>query len=129
MPSDDAEPAIARPTQCGDARQASRSAISVKPIGKASVDTHVGTPSAMIVAGRALGEHERRAADGEHHRDRGAGEAADDVRDVGDAALGQELAGGEREQLALARGDRGAEQADPEREVQRERRRRRECRC
>ena len=41
----------------------------------------------------------------------------------GDAALGQELAGGEREELAFARRDGGAEQADPQREVERERRR------
>ena len=38
-PEDDARrAAIARPDQCGDARHASRSAISVKAIGKASVD-------------------------------------------------------------------------------------------
>ena len=36
--------------------------------------------------------------------------------------LGQELARGEREQLAVARGDGRAEHADPERQVLRERR-------
>ena len=36
------------------------------------------------------------------------------MRPLGDAAFGQELAGGEREELPVARGDRGAEQADPQ---------------
>ena len=110
--------ATARPTQCGDARQASRSAISVKPIGKASVGDprrHARARSSSPAA-RSL-QHEREAADREHHRDRRRrAKPPTTCATVGDAALGQELAGGEREQLAFARRDRGAEQADPERQ-------------
>ena len=43
--------------------------------------------------------------------------AGDDVREVADPAFREELAGGERQELAFTRGDRGAEQADPERQV------------
>jgi hypothetical protein len=42
------------------------------------------------------------------------------VRDVADSSLRQEFAGGEREQLAFARGDSRAEESDPQREVLRD---------
>ena len=109
-----------RPHQCGVAFHASRSAISVKAIGNASVETQTGTSTATIVRGLSLALDERQAADRKHHRDGGAGEARDDVRDV-DRAFGKEFAGGQRQQLAFAGADGGAEQADPEREVERER--------
>src|SRR5262249_25251474 len=41
----------------------------------------------------------------------------EDVRGLADASLRQELAGREREELAVARGDGGAEQPEPEREA------------
>ena len=74
-----------------------------------------------LAAGLTLRDHERQTTDREHHRDRRAGEAADDVSGVSDATLGEELAGGEREELALARRDGRAEQAHPQRQIQRER--------
>jgi hypothetical protein len=73
-------------------------------------------------AGGPLADDQRQAADREHHRDRRADEPANDVGGRGDRSLGQELARRQRQQLALARGDGGAEQADPERQVERKRR-------
>ena len=108
--------ASARPAQCDDARQTSRSAMRPKPIGSARSAIHFGTPGAIssparrslwtstiapsvnivaIMAPIAAGEH---------------------VRDGADAPLREELAGGEREQLAFARGDRRAQHAEPQRE-------------
>ena len=122
--------AMARPIHAGDARQARRSAISAKATGKASVDDPDGHADGDDVAGLALASDEARAPPTAKIVAIAAPtKPADDVRGRADAAFGQELAGGEREQLAFARGDGRAEQADPEREVQRERRRRRDARC
>ena len=89
-------------------------------MGNASVDTHTGTPSAMSSPTSRSVVDKRPPPSANIVAIGGTGEAADDVSDARDATLGEELAGRERQQLSLARGDRGAEQADPQRQVQRE---------
>ena len=116
--------AIARPGQCGDARHTSRSAIRPKPIGSARSATQIGS---------AAGDQRRRRGD-RSARARSPPSArivatiaptvpAKTCATALIAALRQELAGGEREQLAVARRDRGAEHAEPQRQRRRDRRR------
>ena len=117
MPATMPRAAIARPIQCGDARQTRRSAISANPIGSARSATQVGIAHGDHVAGVAVAPHQRNAAEDEHRRDGRADRRGDDMRELTDPALGQELAGREREELAFARGDGRAEQPDPEGQV------------
>ena len=116
-------PSAARrgPATCGEARHAQAQAINPKPTGSARSAIQVGTPSVMVLAGLRSTSHERDAAEREDRRDHRADGAGDDVRGVADRPLRQELAGREREQLAVAGGDRGPEHAEPERQVRRER--------
>src|SRR5436190_2223451 len=65
----------------------------------------------------ALGRDHLHAAPGEHERGTRGDRRGKDVRDAARRAGGNERAGGEREQLALARGDGGAKEADPEGQV------------
>ena len=61
--------AMARPGQCGEARHASRSAISPKPIGSARSAIQVGTPSVIVSPAARSTLHERDAAEREDRRD------------------------------------------------------------
>jgi hypothetical protein len=65
--------------------------------------------------------HQRGATHREHRRDRRAEHRRGDVSDRSDTAFGKILAGGECQELALARGDGGAEQPDPQGQVLRKR--------
>ena len=70
-----------------------------------------------MVCGLALGRHHLHPAPREDERRARGDGGGDDVGDPAREARRDERAGGEREQLAVARGDGGAEEADPEREV------------
>ena len=95
--------------------------MSEKPMGNASVEIQTGTPTAMMspaarsVVTSAIPPTANMAAM--------AAPATAPTRwaMLAGLSLGKELARGEREQLSLARRDGGAEQSDPERQVQRER--------
>src|SRR3989442_2474445 len=72
---------------------------------------------ADLGAGFALDHRHLPAARREHHGGAGAVRGGQDVGRASPLPLWNERAGGERQQLPFARGDRGAEEADPEREV------------
>ena len=111
--------ATPRPIHCGEACQTRRSAISANPIGSARSATQVGRPMRDDVARHPVActsatppsaNSVAMAAPSECRRSRARG---------ADRALRHELAGGERQQLAVTRGDRRAEQAEPQREIRR----------
>ena len=72
------------------------------------------------VAGRLIALNEGDPAERKDRRDRGTGEARDEMSGGPDPALREELAGRQGEQLALARRNRGAEHAHPQRQHLRE---------
>ncbi len=64
-----------------------------------------------------LGPHHLHPAPREDERYAGGHRGGDDVREPAPGCVRDQRAGGEGEQLPVARGDRGAEEPDPEREV------------
>ena len=98
-------------------RQTSRIAISANAIGSTSCATHAGMPAPIVVpASRSISDHLPAAPreDGAAH---GAERGGEDVGGAAPRAGGNERAGGERQQLAVARRDRRAEKANPQREM------------
>ena len=113
-------PPIALPHHDASARQASRNAIRANPTGRASCPTHAGTLAAMIVPVSRSRDDELDGAAGEDRRHAGRHRRGEH-RGGPARPPGHGRAGREREKLALARGDRRAEEADPQGEVLNER--------
>ncbi len=106
-----------RPAHVALACPTSRSATSTKPTGSTSWVVHTGMLCADGRPRFALGEHELHGAPGEQAGDARGDGAGNDRRGASTATLRDERAGGEREQLVVARGNRRAKKRDPEDEM------------
>ena len=109
-PADRLHPAPACQTsRSGDQREARPAARAARP--------RSGCPAPIVVPASRSASTISTAAPREDERRRTRPRRAATIAAAGARPLRDERAGGEREQLAVARGDRGAEEPDPEREV------------